>query len=297
MWRARLLLQSARHLLPRAAVAAAPVALVAATAPLAWEGSRVSCDAPQNFVTSRGVKQSLAPGEFVFKSGDSVDYFYLLTSGEAEAMDGSTVLGSVSAGEYIGEISLLENRKEWDVAVRCKTACEIVKVTKADFEGALKESGCTSTALDSRVFAFVTTCASSAVKADLKKDTPVFKQGESIDPSFYVLQEGQLAVTQKVKGKGEVFMGQIEKGGCFGEMTLLQADQPKIKNFTVTCTSPKCTVVTVSGDDFHRVLDKSRAFRRSMQDLIKKRKNANITANSQTRVFGRQAGALSMKGF
>ena len=36
-------------------------------------------------------------------------------------------------------------------------------------------------------------------------------------------QEGQLAVTQKVKGKGEIVMGQIEKGGCFGEMTLLQA--------------------------------------------------------------------------
>jgi hypothetical protein len=82
-------------------------------------------------------------------------------------------------------------------------------------------------------------------------------------------------------------------------------------------------VVTVSSSDFHVMIDKSRAFRRAMQaphpsyplatpyahvmhmstpmshnatqDLVKQRRNQNISVASQTRVFGRSTGALSVK--
>ena len=61
------------------------------------------------------LKQSLAPGEFAFKQGDLADGFYCLLSGEVEmvrtAPDGTVhVLNTLGAGEYFGEMSMLEGR-------------------------------------------------------------------------------------------------------------------------------------------------------------------------------------------
>ena len=70
------------------------------------------------------VKQLLRPGEYVFRRGDPVNYFYLLLSGEVEVVDAQgAVVSTLRAGEYFGENALLERRKQRNSSLRCKSAC------------------------------------------------------------------------------------------------------------------------------------------------------------------------------
>ena len=159
---------------------------------------------------------------FAFQRGDSVKGFYLLLSGEMEAVEGDTVLGTIRAGDYVGEISLLEWRDTWDVSVRCKTACELLEVSKADFEASLAASASANTMLH-RVFAFVQAVSPSSCRTNLKRGEPMFRQGDAVEPAFYILNSGLLQVAQKQRSKGELQLGEIKEGGCFGEHLLLPA--------------------------------------------------------------------------
>merc|ERR1740133_693466 len=87
------------------------------------------------------VKQLLQPGEHVFKRGEPVRYFYLLLSGEVEVVDAQgAVVSTLRAGEYFGENALLERRKQRNSSLRCKTSCEVLKLSADDFEAGLPEA-------------------------------------------------------------------------------------------------------------------------------------------------------------
>jgi len=76
------------------------------------------------------------PGEVVFRQGDLGDCLYIILSGEAEAVaeDQGTerVLARIKAGEYFGEMALL-NRGTRSATVRCATAMSVLAVRQGDF--------------------------------------------------------------------------------------------------------------------------------------------------------------------
>ncbi len=84
-----------------------------------------------------GVTQShFEAGEIIFSQGDLGDAFYIILEGQAEIIieeDGaSRVVAVLSAGEYFGELALLNNHRR-SAAVRCKNPMNVLSMRRADF--------------------------------------------------------------------------------------------------------------------------------------------------------------------
>ena len=236
------------------------------------------------------VKQLLRPGEHVFKRGEPVNFFYLLLSGEVEVVDAQgAVVSTLRAGEYFGENALLERRKQRNSSLRCKSTCEVLKLSADDFEAGLPEARAAlggsggggvgggggdrgdggTAAAEARLLAFIQMVSPKTTRV-LAEGEPVIVEGEAVEPAFNILSRGKLRVS-----KGGAPLGEVAQGECFGEMSLLVPEPAKTKQFTLTCASEACSVVTVSGADFRRLLEKSRVVNRSMHVIADRRRQHN----------------------
>ena len=175
--------------------------------------------------------------------------------------------------------------------LRCKTPVEVVKLPEGDFEAALKAH------IDhpgrdhdfNRVLAFVQ-LFSPHETVKIANNRNIFRQGQNVDPAFYILDTGVLAVSTVKPGQsGEVKLDEIVPGECFGEMTLLQASPKRRKEFTVTCSKGPCDVVTFAGPDFVRLLEKSKWFKAQMEELARQRRSNKIS------VFAKKGTATSTR--
>jgi NADH dehydrogenase len=88
--------------------------------------------------TSQGVVQAhFEPGEAVFHQGELGDALYIILRGEAEVVreeNGSQrVLARLGAGEYFGEMALL-NEKTRGASVRCVQPLDVLILRKGDFK-------------------------------------------------------------------------------------------------------------------------------------------------------------------
>jgi NADH dehydrogenase len=88
--------------------------------------------------TSQGVVQAhFEPGETIFKQGDLGDCLYIILNGEAEVVreePGShRVLARLGAGEYFGEMALL-NEKTRGASIRCVQPMDVLMLRKSDFK-------------------------------------------------------------------------------------------------------------------------------------------------------------------
>ena len=223
-------------------------------------------------------------------------YFYLLLSGEVEVVDAQgAVVSTLRAGEYFGENALLERRKQRNSSLRCKSTgpCEVLKLSADDFEAGLPEAHATAqlasgspggsggggvvcppayggtAAAEARLLAFIQMVSPKTTRL-LNEGEPVIAEGEAVEPAFNILSRGKLRVS-----KGGVPLGEVAQGECFGEMGLLVPEPGKKKQFTLTCASEQCSVVTVLGADFRRLLEKSRVVNRSMHVIADRRRQHN----------------------
>ena len=78
-----------------------------------------------------------APGELLVKEGDEAVAFYVVCEGQAEAVkglaqEGERVVGALSAGDFFGEMALLDGFPR-AVNVRASSECECVILTRWDF--------------------------------------------------------------------------------------------------------------------------------------------------------------------
>ena len=258
------------------------------------EGRRVTYG---NFVRMMGltVKQTLADGEYVFKKGDPVRYFYALRSGHVdvvarpvEARGREVVVNTLHAGEYFGENALLEGKKHRSSSLRCVGGpCEVLKLSKADFEAGfggdgasaagLKREGSDADGRERRKLLSFVQMVSPKTHVTLRKGEPIFREGDDHAPAFHIVNSGRLAVT-----KAGAELGEVPAGECFGEMTLM-APPPheRKKKYTLTCTAEQCEIVNIDGADFLRLLEKSRCMVRSMERLRAERERQNRQAEEK----------------
>ena len=258
------------------------------------EGRRVTYG---NFVRMMGltVKQTLADGEYVFKKGDPVRYFYALRSGHVdvvarpvEARGREVVVNTLHAGEYFGENALLEGKKHRSSSLRCVGGpCEVLKLSKADFEAGfggdgasaagLKREGSDADGRERRKLLSFVQMVSPKTHVTLRKGEPIFREGDDHAPAFHIVNSGRLAVT-----KAGAELGEVPSGECFGEMTLM-APPPheRKKKYTLTCTAEQCEIVNIDGADFLRLLEKSRCMVRSMERLRAERESQNRRAEEK----------------
>ena len=74
----------------------------------------------------------LAPGDFLFREGDSGKEMYVLLQGEIEIFLGEFVIETAEAGTLIGETALIEDNPRAAHAV-AKTACRLAKIDRRRF--------------------------------------------------------------------------------------------------------------------------------------------------------------------
>ena len=80
-------------------------------------------------------------GEILEKEGENAVALHVMVSGEAEVVKGlggdERVLGKLSAGDFFGEMALLDGFPR-SASVRATTDCEVIALTRWDFLGVLR---------------------------------------------------------------------------------------------------------------------------------------------------------------
>jgi len=74
----------------------------------------------------------LAPGDFLFREGDSGEKMYVLLEGEIEIFLGDFVLEAVGPGALIGEMALIDNSPRTANAV-AKMPCRFAEIDRRRF--------------------------------------------------------------------------------------------------------------------------------------------------------------------
>ena len=74
----------------------------------------------------------LAPGDFLFREGDSGKEMYVLLQGEIDIFLGNFVIETAEAGTLIGEMALIEDNPRTAHTV-AKTACRLAKIDRRGF--------------------------------------------------------------------------------------------------------------------------------------------------------------------
>jgi CRP/FNR family transcriptional regulator, cyclic AMP receptor protein len=82
---------------------------------------------------------SFAAGQCIFKAGDRGDAMYVVTEGEVEIREGSTLLERAGPGSIFGEMALIDDAPR-SATVVAKTASRLVAVDRRQFEFMVTET-------------------------------------------------------------------------------------------------------------------------------------------------------------
>jgi CRP-like cAMP-binding protein len=82
-------------------------------------------------------EQQYAPGQTIVQEGQSGLGLYIIAEGSAEVVQGASVLRTLSAGDFFGEMSLLDDLPR-TATVRAANSCRCLTLTKWEFLGELE---------------------------------------------------------------------------------------------------------------------------------------------------------------
>lgn len=91
---------------------------------------------------SKPVFVDVAAGSFVFREGDAGSDMYIIESGSVEVLRnarGSEPLATLSAGDFFGEMAILEDQPRF-ASVRATSAARLLRVDRAAFAGMLRDN-------------------------------------------------------------------------------------------------------------------------------------------------------------
>ena len=83
--------------------------------------------------------QRFPAGQYVFKAGDPGESMYIVTEGEVDVLEGSTVLDNIGPGSIVGELALIDDEPR-SASVRAKTDCRLVPVDRRRFQFMVQET-------------------------------------------------------------------------------------------------------------------------------------------------------------
>jgi CRP-like cAMP-binding protein len=82
-------------------------------------------------------EQTFKAGEEIVTQGEAGDSMFILTSGEAEVVDGGAHLADLGVGDFLGEMALFRQTPR-SATVRAKTEVAALRVTQWDLEAELR---------------------------------------------------------------------------------------------------------------------------------------------------------------
>jgi CRP-like cAMP-binding protein len=185
----------------------------------------------------------------ILQEGEEGDSLLIVARGEVlvskqKAKEKEVPLGSLGAGDVLGEFGLLVDRKR-HATVRTLTACEILEISKKKLEEIAEHHPRIKEVL-SRVFkkrVFDTFLALSPLFSSLDSaqreeimdrfrllkvagDTVLFQGGDPPD-FFYIVKTGEVEIFIQARGARKVRLGTLRSGQFFGEIGVL-LDKPRM---------------------------------------------------------------------
>ena len=192
-------------------------------------------------------------GQTIFKDGDPVDAFYVITRGSCEVLvagaegGGSEprVIAALGPGDFFGETGLLEGRKTRNASVVCTSPTEVMMVDEAVFteiagkgEKGNKLSETMRKKADKRQRARLMKVlepmmVSVQQRREYRKGQVVFRQGDPAD-HFFIVNAGELEMSVTTPQGQPVRVKRLHAGDHFGYDALLSDRH----DTTVTCLGP-----------------------------------------------------------
>jgi CRP/FNR family transcriptional regulator, cyclic AMP receptor protein len=78
-------------------------------------------------------------GQVLIKEGHGAYDFFVIVAGEAEVSRGGEIVATLRAGDYFGELGLLDPGRR-DATVTARSAMELIVLAQWDFEQVLEEA-------------------------------------------------------------------------------------------------------------------------------------------------------------
>jgi len=175
-------------------------------------------------------------GDCVFRQGDDVDGFYIITRGGCRVVvrgrEGPEVeIARLGPGDFFGETGILEGRAQRSSSVVCVAPTEVLFMDRRDFQGLLEydKSGHLARGMHERAEArqqarMAKLLAVMSAQAERKRHVPpgayVHKQGDVAENMFQVLR-GTLRQTYTTQTGESVCVTELGPGAYFGYDSLL----------------------------------------------------------------------------
>ncbi|MBI5211792.1 MAG: peptidase domain-containing ABC transporter [Nitrospirae bacterium] len=225
-------------------------------------------------------------GETVLKSGDMVEFFYIVFNGRARLIDADPagkeiILKTFNKGDFFGEESLFKEEKA-NNTIRAASDLVTAKLPKKDFirlTQANKQIGEyieTYTANQSiqtflRKFSIFGSLSGKEVSHWLKllMQEPVFKTGGFVfregdrGDKFYIIVSGNAEVIRNIEGEDKV-VNKLEAGQFFGEMALI-TEQPRLAGIRA---SSELKLVSISKEHFKVMIGKYPELNEKINNVI-----------------------------
>ena len=80
----------------------------------------------------------MGKGAVLFKEGDRGATMFVFLAGSAHVLVGKTIVGVIRPGSIVGEMALLDDERR-SATVITRTPCEVVALSKSDFDRLLQE--------------------------------------------------------------------------------------------------------------------------------------------------------------
>mmetsp|Transcript_34773 Transcript_34773/g.86766 ORF Transcript_34773/g.86766 Transcript_34773/m.86766 type:complete len:1133 (+) Transcript_34773:61-3459(+) len=194
---------------------------------------------------NKSFSRAFRRGQRIFRQGDEVDGFYIITRGTCAVLvrpkSGSEVeIAKLGPGDFFGETGILEGRAVRSSSVECISPVEVLFMDKAEFSalvqsdrsGTLKEDmhRRAEARQQARMSKLITALSMQvANQLRLKPGESAIRQGDRADAMFQLV-EGRLRQSFTAETGEAVGLGTIEPGAYFGYDALLSG----VHDVTVT---------------------------------------------------------------
>jgi|CXWL01.1.fsa_nt_gi putative YpdA family bacillithiol system oxidoreductase len=225
-------------------------------------------------------------GQVIFREHDYSDSFYQIVRGSVAITFEAQMRGdapiTLNTGEFFGEVSLLSGRRR-SGTVTADQSCVLIETPRKGMLRLMSQEPSVKRAIDESFIvramrtyllpqaeaSFLREVASKALMKTFKQGEVVFRQGD-IGDAFYLVRTGSVKVSKHsgVSGDKDVVVSYVPSGRYFGEMALLNPDNPR-RTATITATKQTDTIV-LKKEDFETILTHYPAFAREMKDNVQK---------------------------
>jgi len=209
-------------------------------------------------------------GDYIFREGDPVDAFYVITRGACEVRvagpdGGERQIATLGPGDFFGETGLLEGREVRAASVLAKTPVEVLAIDKGVFNEIARADGASTLSASMRERAeerqrarlmkvFEAMSVSLSQRRSFAKGQVVYQQGQPAE-TFYIVNRGSLEMSLSKPDGGSVTVKRLKPGDHLGYDAIFS----EVHDTTVTCMTD-VELTAVPQDELRLVISKDRYF-------------------------------------